>query len=696
MRFTLDPQGRIIGARGDHAHPLTHGYACSKGLTLHDLHYSPDRLLHPLKKLPDGRFVQVPLDEALDEIAERIAAIIDRHGPDALGVYRGTYGYDNVLMPTLMAALSSRSFFSTVTIDQSAKFITADRMGSWNAGRERFDEADVLLLSGTNPLVSLTTFNLPLQNPQMQITRAKERGLRLVVIDPRRSETARLADLHLQPFPGQDAVLFAGMVHIVLARGWEDREFCRDWVNGVAALRDAVAPFTPDVVAARTGVAAADLAEAVRLFAEPLPDRRKRGGALSGTGTDMGPHSNLAEHMLECLNVLCGRFARAGDRVSNPGVFVTPRPLLAQVVPPSRSWESGWQSAATGYGMLAGEKMTGTMADEILTPGPDQVRALIAEAGNPVNAVPGQARIVQALESLELLVTIDPFMTSTAQLSHFVLPSPMMLERTQTGNRFFEPMFLTWPMSTYSPPVIARPEGADLIDCWEFSWELARRLGVTLTIDDEPMDMEVRPSVDAIHDRLFRESRVPLAEIRRHPPGHVFALDAVHVEPAEPGSNSRFAVAPDDVVADLHALSRQAPRAEGYTHLLAVRRMREVFNTMHRAPAATRRHTYNPAFLHPADMAELGLGEGDAIRLESPHGATQAFASADQDIRPGVVSFAHGWGPAPGKSDHATSGSSSNRLTSSVEGREPINGMAVLTGVPLRIVPLGEAQNAGS
>ena len=691
MRFTLDQTGRIVAARGDQAHPLTRGYACIKGLTLHEAHYSPKRILHPLKRMPDGRFVQLPLSEALDEIADRISALIGQYGPDALGVYRGTFGYDNALMPALMSALGSRSFFSTVTIDQSAKFITADRLGHWEAGRERFDEADVLLLSGTNPLVSLTTFNLPPQNPQYQLAAARKRGLKLIVIDPRQTETAKAADIHLQPRPGEDAVLFAGLVRIVLEQNWIDRDFCGRHVTDLAALTTAVAPFSPEMVAARAGVPPQLLMQAARAFAEPFPDRRKRGGALSGTGTDMGPHSNLAEHLLECLNVLCGRFARAGDRIGNPGVFVTPRSYRAQVVPPKRSWETGWKSMATGHGMLAGEKMAGAMADEILTPSPDQVRALIVEAGNPANAVPGQARIVEALKSLDLLVTIDPFMTNTGRLAHFILPSPMMLEKTHVGNRFFESMFLTWPMSTYGTPVISPPEGSELIDCWEVSVELARRLGVPLEIDGEALDLTQVVSISQINERLFRASRVPFTEIANQPSGHVFELESEHVLPADADDGARFDIAPADVVAELAGLAAPVAYPPEYTHRLAVRRMREVTNTMNHFPAAGRRQAYNPAYLHPDDLHALGLAEGDRVHLASPHGQVGARVAADRGLRRGVVSLAHGWGGLPDDPDFGEEGTNSNRLTSAQIGRDPINAMPVMTGIPLKIFPIPDA-----
>jgi len=691
LHFQKDRSGRITSARGAPDHPITGGYACSKGLLLHEAHYSPERLLHPLKRMSDGRFVRVPATEALDEIAYRLRKIIDDHGPDAVGAYRGTFGYDHPLFQSLLTALNSRSFFSTLTIDQSAKVVTAGRLGTWDAGKDQFHDADVLLLTGTNPLVSNTTFDFPVQNPLRHLRMARNRGLKLIVIDPRYTETAKQADLFVQPFPGTDAILFAGIIREVMEKAWVDQEFCNRHAQGVELLRHAVAPFTADLVARRAGIRPDEIREVARIFAEPLQEegavRRRRGAALGGTGPDMGPHSNLAEHLIECLNVLCGRYARPGDLIANPGVFAPPRRYRAQVVAPGRPWENGWTSEATGYGTFVGEKMCGTLADEILVPSSDQVRALICDSGNPVNAVPDQGRIVAALRSLELLVTIDPFMTNTAQLSHFILPPPMVLERASAIHPLYETAMMPWPMSRYSPSVIERPEGAELLDGWEVAFQLAQRLGVVLDLSGQAMDMTQQPSELAMLRQMCRTSRVPFDEIIRHPPGHVFSeLPNVYVEQADPDADARFDLAPADVREELLTALADKP-ALGFTHILAVRRTREILNTTIHHPSARQRRSYNPAYLNPRDMEKLALAEGDYADLISPYGQAIVRVGGDPDVKMGVVSFSHGWGGLPGKNAAPDHGTNSNLLTSSTEGRESINAMPVMTGVPVRIGP---------
>jgi len=701
LRLTRDGAGRIVSARGDKANPLTRGYACIKGLQLPAAHASPERLLHPLKRSADGRFVRVTLDQALDEIAERLRTLIERHGPDAVAGYRGTMNYSNqtanTMLPAWLAALGSNSFFSTMTIDQSAKWVTVERLGAWAAGRDSFVLADVLMFVGTNPLVSLSTFNFPSQHPVQQMRDAIARGTRFIVIDPRRSETARHASVFLQPWPGEDAALLAGLLRIILDEGWHDAAFCARHVHGLDELSLALRPFDPASVAGRTGVSAESLHAAAALFARPEHGRPKRGSAASGTGANMGPHSNLVEHLVECLNVVCGRYARAGDPVSNPGVLAPPRPRRAEVIAPRRSWEQGWKSRCGGWGMLFGQKMSGSLADEITTPGPGQVRALFVDGGNPALAMPDEARFSEALQSLDLLVTIDPFMTATARLSHFVIPPTMMFEHADLGTRDYEAYVLHEPYAQYAQKVAEPPAGADVVDDWFVFWALARRLGRPIVFDGVPLDGEDPPTQEQLLAILARDASVPFDEIRAHPEGRVFEMPPMQVQPGDPAATARFELAPDDVLAELAAVSAEpGPRAAigdgkaGPTHLLAVRRVREVQNTMYRhLDAIAKRMPHNPAWLHPDDLTELGMAAGEPVEIRSAHGCIVAVTEADDTMRRGVVSISHGWGGLPaalGAADPAQDrGVNVNRLTSTRVDREAINAMPRLTALPVRL-----------
>jgi anaerobic selenocysteine-containing dehydrogenase len=689
---------RITAARGDKSNPLTHGYACIKGLHLHDAHNSPERLLHPLKRQSDGSFARIDLERALDEIAGSLRALLADGEPDSVAAFRGTLSYSNPvanqMLPDWLRSLGSRSFFSTMTIDQSAKWVAAERLGRWAAGSDPYEQAEVLLLVGTNPLVSLSTFNCVLQDPPRALKAFKERGGKLIVVDPRRTETARYADVFLQPLPGEDPTLFAGLLHLILAHEWHDAEFCELHVGGLEQLRAAVAPFTPEYVACRAGIDQTDLLAAAEMFAR----KSRRGSAASGTGPDMAPHSNLSEHLIQCLNVICGRFARAGDRVQNPGVIGGHAVPRAEVIPPQRGWEKSPKSAVSGFGSLFGEKMTGTLIEEITTAGSGRIRALFVDGGNPVNAIPDQRAVVQALSQLDLLVTIDPFMTNTAKLSHYILPPVMMFERPDLTTRDYEQFVLFRPYACYTEAVIKPPARSELVDDWYPFWALARRLGHRIEFDGVPLDMQTRPDTDDLLAILARNGAMPFAELKRLGSGHIFDLPPQFVQPAV--GKARFEVAPQDVVREIQSvLAEKALQPGGrpaFPFRLAVRRMRDVQNTMfHHLPAIRRRVPYNPAWLHPEDLQSLGIEDGALANIISAHGQIPAVVRSDPSMRRGVISMTHGWGGLPGEAtDYRQAGSNPNLLIDASE-RDPINAMPVMSAIPVRIEPALEQLTRG-
>jgi anaerobic selenocysteine-containing dehydrogenase len=702
LQLELDDAGNVTAVRGDTENPVTLGYACAKGITLPEAHRSPDRLLHPLKRQPDGSFARIGFAQALDEIAAQMRDIIATSGVESIAGFRGTMSYSNLvanhLLPEWLRCLGSPSFYSTMTVDQSAKWVTFERLGGWAAGRDPLDSAEVLLWVGTNPLVSLSTFNFDLQHPVQRLRDAKARGLKIVVIDPRRTETARHADVFLQPLPGEDVTVIAGLLNRIFAHGWQDRDFCAHHAAGLELLGSAVSSFTPEYVCARAGLQIDDLEAAAALFAQPLPDRPKRGSAASGTGPNMGPHSNLAEHLLECLNVVCGRYAKPGDRIPNPGVLGPQWSRKAQVIAPQRRWESGPRSRVGGFGMLFGEKMSGALADEILTPGPGQVRALFVDGGNPVIALPQQRKTERAFRTLELLVVIDPFMTATARLAHYVLPPRMMLERHDIGSRDYEAVTMQRPYMQYAEPVLEPPADAQVVDDWEVLYGLAQRLGITLTLDGVALDMQRAPTTEQLLAILMRNASVPFAEMRAATRGRVFPVTPQYVDPPDLANVAKFELAPADVVTELAGV-RADPTAGSSdtngTFRLAVRRLRDVQNTMfHQLDSIRRRLPQNFAYLNPEDMAALGLAEGDEIELTSEHGTISLPARADASVRSRVVSVSHGWGDLLAESETASRrpatrdssrGVNTNLLTSAELNCDPINAMPCLTGLPLRV-----------
>lgn len=696
--LTIDESQRIVEVRGDKAHPISRGYACVKALQAPEAYHGPARLLHPLKRTPDGTFERISIERALDEIGAKLGSLLAEDGPESIGVYRGL---GSAFMAPVyqmhydwLRAIGSRAMFSNSTIDQSSKWVTAERLGSWDAGRHHFYDSTVMMLVGTNPLVCVGPSGFERGNVNKAMREAKARGMKFICVDPRLTETARHADVFLQVRPGEDPSLAAGMLRMILAEGWEDREFCGAYVDQLEELRQAVAPFTPDYVEQRAGITAAALRAAVELFAHI----HRRGPVLGSTGISMGPRSNLSEHLYECLNVVCGRYQRPGDRIWNPGVFQRPRHRRAEVIPPSRPWEHGHKSRIRGTGMIHDQMMTSILPDEILVPGKGQIKALIVDGGGPATAWPDQRKAVKALRSLELLVTIDPYFTNTAGLSHYVLPPKMQFEMPNISNcnLSYEPRVVTKAFQQYARPLIPTPEGSELVDDWYVFWALAGRLGRTIVFAGHQLDMHVAPTTDDLLAIVTRNGAVPLAEVKTYPSGKIFDIEQ-YVEPRRSTANARFQVMPPDVAAQLAEVAAEpvnigSAGGDGriFTHRLTVRRMREVMNGIGQNLQGIRRRVpFNPAHLHPDDLTLFGIKEGDRIGIVSGHGSIRAIAQADETVQPGVVAMTHAWGGLPDEDgDYETFGACTNRLISNDDPYETENAMVRMTAIPVNIVRL--------
>jgi anaerobic selenocysteine-containing dehydrogenase len=688
--LTIDDSEHIIGVRGDKAHPMSQGYTCIKGVQSAHLYHGQQRLLYPLKRQPDGRYARIPLEQALDEIAEKLRTIIGRDGPDAVGLFKGGNVYQNTLPSTFLSALQTAigtsSLFTNNTIDQSAKAVSADRLGSWNAGKNYLAAADALMIFGGNPLVAIAAFGFDAYNPLKKLKEFKARGSKLIIIDPRRTETARYADFFLQPRPGEDVTIAAAMIRLILSEGWEDRDFCTRYVDRLDSLRAAIEPFTVEYAARRADIDAQVLRRATECFA-----KSSHGFATTATGTCMAPRSNLSQHLVDCMDVVCGHFLRPGDRVPNPGLRLK-RSWHAEVVPPGRCWEKGPKSRVRGLGLLYGEKMTGALAQEITTPGPGQIKALIVDGGNPASSISDQRRIVSAMQSLELLVTIDPEMTATARLAHYVLPPKLQFEHpNMVGLLDYETAFHQRPVQQFVTAAIACPPDSELTDDWYVYWALAKRLGKSIIFDGIELDMERKPDPEDLFRLLFRNGNASFDEIKQHPRGHIFDIET-YVEPARPGAIGKFQVAPVDVEAEIAKVAREdfgaqryAPNGQPFDLLLISRRMREVFNSAGRtSPEIRKRRPYNPAYLHPDELAAHGLCEGDRVDITSDNGTIPAIIAADGDLRRGVVSMAHGWGGLPGEElPYESEGASTGLLVSTERDYETINAMPRQSAIPI-------------
>ena len=673
--------GRITRVLGDAQHPISGGYTCPKGRRGGDLAHGPDRLTTSMRRTGTGTHEPVPVARATADIADRLRTIVDRHGPDAVALFMGTQQNFAALTPPMARAwfrgTGSHKLFSTMTIDQSAKWVVAERMGTYLGGRQRFEDADVWLLAGTNPVVSANGGDgdgAVVQNPSVTLRAARERGLRLIVVDPRHTETAALADVHLAPRPGTDAVLFAGLLHVVLTEQLHDTDFCRRYTADLPGLVDAVADVTPTVVHRICGVPADRVRAAAQVFAGG-----SRGMATSGTGLCMGPHSNLAEHLVAALNVVCGRYLREGERADDRAVLTRHAPARAEVAPPARAYEHGFRSRIGGVRAMRGELPSGILTDEILEPGPDRVRALIVSGGNPAAALPDRAKALRALRSLDLLVCIDPRMSDTARLAHYVIAPTTMYERAD-HTAIMEPFFPR-PFAQFTPAVLPAPPG--VVDDWRFFLDLAAASGQPVKFAGRILDPDAPPTSEQMLAMMAERGRVPFADVVTAPHGHLAGASGAVVGPAtEDGAGHRLMLLPADVRAELVAALNDRVVTEQFPLLLTVRRIREAVNsTGTRVPGLVPGGT-NPASLHPDDLTALGITDGQVVTVRSAAGRLRATARADRTLARGTVSMTHCFGSVDPRDD---AGVNVNALTGTGAGVQAINAMPTMTAVPVAV-----------
>ncbi|MEO6718183.1 MAG: molybdopterin-dependent oxidoreductase [Novosphingobium sp.] len=685
----------ILSVKGDKDNPVSNGYVCFKGLQAEEYHHGPQRLLRPLKRLTDGSFAEIGIEQALDEIADKLKAIVAKGGPQAVAGFKGTAGVNvttHMIQLDFLHALGSQQFYSVNTIDQSAKLVSFERQGGWMAGQQDLSQSEVILFFGCNPVISHSTMPVMGPDPLRTLKAARDRGLKLIVIDPRHTETAAHADLFLQPMPGRDTAIAAAMVRVILDEGWEDEPFVAAHVGAdrIADLRRALEPFTPEMAERAAGLESGQIRAAAKLFAHDC----RSGGAFAATGPSMAAFSNTMQHMVDTLNIVCGRYRRTGQKIV-ADMINTPYPVHAEVISPQRNYDKVPPSRIRGAGMLGFDRMASTLPEEILTPGEGQIRALLVNGSNPASCLPDQARAVEAFRSLDLLVTVEPYMTTTAQLSHYILPPLMMYERHDLP--ISDPNFnigtTTW--SRYAPPVIDPPQGSELVADWYPWWALGKRLGLTMQFSGQELDFTRNqpPSTEDMLALRCVNGRISFdalkADLAAYPSGRIYDHPSLEVLSARPeAANARFDVMPADVADELRDFlasdyAQDASAGSGFSHLMISRRMNRVMNTLGNNLAGTHRHDPgNPAFLHPDELAGLGLAAGDRVEIASQHGRIVAVAKADPALRRGVVSISHCWGGLPGTEG---AGANTNLLIAADRDVQPINAMPLMSSLPVNL-----------
>ncbi|MGB3711544.1 MAG: molybdopterin-dependent oxidoreductase [Erythrobacter sp.] len=683
---------RVVEVRGDPDDPAYGGYTCMKGRELPDSHNAEHRLRRPLIRDESGEFRETSMPQALEHVGSELRRIIAEHGPHSVAVFMGSGGFQNSAAMgaslSFAQAIGSRNFYTSVTLDQPAKVFTTARYGKWMGGSNTFSESDVAMFIGNNPIVShyAPVGGVPPFSPSRRIRDRKKEGMKLIVADPRESDVARLADLYLPVKPGEDPALLAGMLNVIIAEGLYDRNFVAAHVDGFEELAKAVEAITPETAAKRAGLEPEQIVAAARMFAGG-----SKGCAVTGTGPEMAGNGTLTEYLVTCLNTICARFKQEGEEAAIPGVFTTPQgPRLAQVGPhvPMFGAEGMPKSRFRGLGHLGWEMPCNVLADEILTPGEGQVRALISVGGNPVVGFPDQAKMARALDDLDLFVQIDPWMSASARRADVVLSPSQCLEREDITN--LSEWWHEEPYARYTEAVATPPE--DCIDEYEMFWALAKHLGVTMQLAGGALPMDEKPSKQTFLDLMTAGCLVKPSEVRRdvraaNGDAMIYADKHPRVGPPDPDIPNRFDLAIGEMPAALSRYAENPAAREGYDFRLISRRSKARFNSIgHPLEKLRQKAVTNPAYIHPDDMIELGLEEGSIVAITSPHATIHGVVKPSDKVRRGLVSMAHAFGDADAsKEDVRTRGSSTNRLVSETVDFDPITGQSLQSAIPVRL-----------
>lgn len=665
---TTDGQ-RVLRVRGDPDHPVSRGYTCAKGRALPAMLHHPDAIHTPLRRDPVGDLRPVDWDEALGVLASSIEATAARYGPLAVGAYRGTHwAFDcngRAAAERFFRELGTHQLYSSVTIDTPNKNLVPDLVvGSpYVFPVPDWEHTRLLVVLGQNPLLSHG--HVAVRPDALSALRSVQgRGGTVVVVDPRLTESARHADLHLRPRPGTDAALLAHLVRDVLAHRPDAAYLaaCAD-ASSVGRLRDAVEPFDEDATERRTGVPGAQLGR-LRALVRSVP----RLSCVTGTGISMGPTPNVAEWLAWALGIVTGSLDRPGGMVVNPGVL---RPLEQGLVArPRRSGPA--PRSRPGPGHWYGELPTAVLADEILA---GEVRTLFVLGGDPMTAFPDTGRTARALAALDELVVLDVVPTETTALASLVLPVAHQLERADLP--LFSDGVYPVPFSQYGARAV--PPGGDRRPMWWVFASLAHRLGQEL--GETVRHAMAEPGTPSADDRLLAlgaaRSRIPWERLRAAPSGLV---DGTAPEPGwlVPGMlpGGRLELCPAELTAQLRDW-RDRPDPPGLL-LLSRRMARQMNSVLRERDGGTGPGRRPTLLLSPADAQRLGLSDGDRVTVSTATGATGAVLEVTAAVPPGTTTLPHGWDEPR-----------VNALTSSSEV-DPLTGMPQLSALPVQVRRSGE------
>lgn len=713
---------RVVRIRGDMNDPVSKGFICPKGSTLKQLHEDGDRLRTPMRRT-DAGWVEIGWDEAFDEIAQKVGAVVSEHGRQALGVVLGNPNVHNLggglYLRHVIKAAATTNVFSASTVDQMPKHVSAGLMWG-DPGMfplPDIERTSYLLMLGANPwasngsLVTVPDFPGKLKGIQ-------ERGGRFVVVDPRVSRTAEEADEHLFIRPGTDVVWLMALIHVLFDEDLVDIGRLASSVSGVDDVRDAVATLTPEHAESVTGIPA----DVTRRIARELV-AADSAAVYGRIGTHTVEYGTLSSWAVDVLNVLTGNLDEPGGVMFN----CAPTIRFDDGEPGGRGYQIGrWTGRASGRPERNGELPAGTLATEILTPGEGQIRAAVVVACNPVRSFPNSSQLDEAFESLDFMVAVDPYITATSRHADIVLPPRSALERSHYDLAFERNMIRVF--AKYSPPSMPtdapdEPEilcrlalavggqgsGADghALHQAMFRDQVEREVGrADSPISGRDVDEILEASsewdwAEQVIDFRLRTGRFGDGygadpdglTLRKLVDDHPHGIDFGPLEHRFPAAikttSGTVELLPEPVAHDLERLAAEPPGHDGLT-LVGRRHLRSCNTWMHNVDVLVKGKDRCTLQVHPSDAEARGLSDGGRASVRSRVGSLEAPVEVTTDLMPGVVSLPFGWGyDEPGiqmKVAASRPGVNANALTDEAP-MDWLSGNAVLNGIPVEVQP---------
>ena len=720
----------VISIRGDEDDVLSHGYICPKAYSLKELDTDPDRVRTPMVRRGE-RWIEVSWGEAFAEIERGLSPILEQYGHNALAFYVGNPNVHNLAgllyLPALLHAGKTRNVFSASTVDQMPKQVAVGLMfgTSLSVPIPDVERTDYLLLLGANPLVSNGSL---MTAPDMRgrIRRLRQRGGKVVVIDPYRTRTAQEADEHHFIRPGSDAHLLFAMVHTLFAEGLIAPGRLTAYTNGLEQVQTMAQQFSPERVAALCGIEA----ETIRMLARDLA-AASHAIVYGRIGTCTQEFGTLASWLVDVLNILTGNLDREG------GAMFPKAAAGARNTSGSSGKGKGvrigrWKSRVRGLPEVLGEFPAASLAEEIETIGEGQIKALITVAGNPVLSTPNSQRLQMALDTVAYMVSIDMYLNETTRYANVILPPPSDVARAHYDLAFYQ--LSAHNVAHYSPPVVELEEG--VLDEWEIFLRLIGILsGQGPTCDIQLLDeliiaglvqreiagegspiaqrdadeilkaLQTRHGPERILDFLLRvgpygdgfdiqSTGLSLAALEAHPHG----VDLGPLQPRIPEvlrtPSGKIELAPQLIVQDVARLQASLEQTEATnTSILLIGRrdLRSNNSWMHNLHVLTKGKDRCLLHMHPLDATKLALADGEMATVSSRVGTISVPIELTEAIMPGVVSLPHGWGHnLPGMQMHVAAehaGVNTNMLTDEA-GIDPLSGNAILNGIPVTVAKL--------